>query len=59
MSIYKFAYLKAVWLVGVLTLLNTTIVQALTPTCGTLLTADTNLDSEMNKSIARISIMLR
>ncbi len=59
MSIYKFAYLKAAWLVGVLTLLNTTIVQAVTPACGTLLTIDTSLDSDMNKSIARISIMLR
>lgn len=48
MSNYKNTYLSAAWLVGVLTLLNTTIVQAVTPACGTLLTTNTTLDSNMN-----------
>ena len=45
---HKFTYLKTALIVGVLILLNTTNIQAVTPACGTTLTADTTLDSDMN-----------
>ncbi len=47
MNIHKHAYLRAAWFAGVLMLLNSTIVQAQTPACGTLLTGNTVLDSDM------------
>ncbi len=47
MNIHKHAYLRAAWFAGVLMLLNSTIVQAQTPACGTLLTGNIVLDSDM------------
>ncbi len=50
MSDYKFTYLKSALFAGFLILLNTTNIYAATPACGTALTADTTLDSNMNCS---------
>jgi len=48
MSDHKFTYLKTVLLAGVLMLLNTTNIYAVTPACDTTLTTDTIFDSDMN-----------
>ena len=48
MGIQKHFFLRLTWLTGVLMLLNTTIVQAVTPACGTTLTKNTKLDADMN-----------
>ena len=45
---HKFTYLKTALFAGVLMLLNTTNIHAVTPACGTTLTTDTTLDSNMN-----------
>lgn len=46
--------LRMAWFVGILLLLNTAIVQATTPPCGTTLTADTTLDANMDCSATAI-----
>jgi hypothetical protein len=48
MSDQRFTYLKTVLFAGVLILLNTTNIYAVTPACGTTLTADTIFNSDMN-----------
>jgi hypothetical protein len=48
MSDYKFRCLKTALFAGVLMLLNTTNVHAVTPACGTTLTADTIFDKNLN-----------
>jgi hypothetical protein len=50
MSDYKITYLKTALFAGFLILLNTTNIYAATPACGTPLTTDTTLDSNMNCS---------
>jgi len=48
MNNHKRTYLHLTWLAGVLILLSTTTAQAVTPACGTTLTTNTTLDSDMN-----------
>jgi parallel beta-helix repeat protein len=48
MSDHKFTYLKTTLLGGVLILLNSTNIHAVTPACGTSLAVDTILNSDMN-----------
>jgi len=48
MDNHKDIIMRTAWLAGVLMLLNTTSVQAVTPACGALLTTNTTLDSDMN-----------
>ena len=48
MSLHTFTPLKTVLFAGILMLLNTANIYAVTPACGTTLTTDTIFDSDMN-----------
>jgi len=54
MDFHKHLLLHPTWLFGVLMLFNTAAVQAVTPACGTNLTSDTTLDSDLNCAITAL-----
>jgi len=48
MNNQKYTYSHLMWIAGILILLSTTSVQAVTPPCSTTLTPNATLDSDMN-----------